>query len=56
MGERAPDLDTTPIAVIARLRRAHAYTDRTVHAVFAEYALTRLSFDVLASLRRIGAP
>lgn len=52
----APELDTTPIAVIARLGRAHAYTDRALNAVFAEYGLTRLSFDVLASLRRVGAP
>ncbi|HEX4098920.1 MAG TPA: MarR family transcriptional regulator [Pseudonocardiaceae bacterium] len=54
--KEAPELDTTPIAVIARLGRAHAYADRALHAVFAAYGLTRQSFDVLASLRRIGAP
>jgi DNA-binding MarR family transcriptional regulator len=52
--KEAPELDTSPIAVIARLGRAHAYVDRALHAVFAQYGLTRQSFDVLASLRRIG--
>lgn len=54
--KEAPELDTSPIAVIARLGRAHAYVDRALHAVFAQYGLTRQSFDVLASLRRIGTP
>ncbi len=51
-----PDLDTTPIAVIARLGRTHAYVDAALHALFAEHGLTRQGWDVLASLRRIGPP
>lgn len=51
-----PDLDTTPIGVIARLGRAQAYIDPALHSVFAEHGLTRASWDVLAALRRVGAP
>ena len=51
-----PDLDTGPIAVIARLGRAQAYIDPALDSVFAEYGLTRASWDVLAALRRVGAP
>jgi DNA-binding MarR family transcriptional regulator len=51
-----PDLDTWPVAVIARLGRAVAYLDAGINAAFAEYGLTRNSWDVLASLRRTGPP
>jgi DNA-binding MarR family transcriptional regulator len=51
-----PDLDLTPVAVIARLGRAAAYIDAGVNARLAEFGLTRGSWDVLASLRRDGPP
>jgi hypothetical protein len=51
-----PRLDTTPISVIARLGRAHAYVDPELHRLFAEQGLTRMGWDILASLRRIGPP
>src|SRR5439155_25154879 len=51
-----PDLDTSPVAVIARLGRATAYLDGGVNAQLAEFGLTREAWDVLASLRRAGPP
>jgi DNA-binding MarR family transcriptional regulator len=51
-----PDLDTSAVAVIARLGRATAYTDTGINARLAEFGLTREAWDVLASLRRTGPP
>ena len=51
-----PELDTGPIGIIARLGRAQAYIDPALDSVFAEYGLTRGPWDVLAALRRAGAP
>lgn len=51
-----PDLDPFPQAVIARLHRiALRLTDELV-AVYAEHGLGEGEFDVLATLRRQGAP
>jgi DNA-binding MarR family transcriptional regulator len=51
-----PDLDLEPLAVIARLGRAAALTDRALEEFFAEHGLSRALWDVLASLRREGRP
>jgi DNA-binding MarR family transcriptional regulator len=51
-----PELDTSPVAVVARIGRACALLDRGLNANFARYGLNRTAWDVLASLRRIGAP
>src|SRR5215469_1618512 len=51
-----PDLDTAPVAVIARLGRAAAYVDAGINAGLARFGLTREAWDVLASLRRAGPP
>jgi DNA-binding MarR family transcriptional regulator len=51
-----PDLDTSPIEIIARIGRAQAYLDPALDAVFAEHGLTRPAWDVLAALRRAGQP
>jgi DNA-binding MarR family transcriptional regulator len=51
-----PDLDTSPIGIIARLGRAQAYIDPALDSVFVEHGLTRRSWDVLAALRRTGRP
>jgi DNA-binding MarR family transcriptional regulator len=51
-----PDLDTSPVGVIARLGRVVAYVDAAVNAHLGELGLSRNSWDVLASLRRAGPP
>jgi DNA-binding MarR family transcriptional regulator len=51
-----PDLDVSPVAVIARLDRAVELIDESRDALLAEHGLNRALWDVLASLRREGAP
>lgn len=51
-----PDVDTTPIGVIARLGRVTAFIDAGVNSKLGEFGLTREGWDVLASLRREGPP
>ncbi len=51
-----PDLDVSPLQVIARLHRvANHLTDELV-AVYARHGLGEGDFDVLATLRRSGPP
>jgi DNA-binding MarR family transcriptional regulator len=52
----APELDLATVGVIARLGRVRAYIDRQLDETLGEYGLTRQSWDVLASLRRVGPP
>jgi DNA-binding MarR family transcriptional regulator len=54
--EVRPDLDTEPIAVVARLGRARAHLEHGLAELFAEHGLSRPAWDVLASLRRTGPP
>lgn len=51
-----PDLDTEPFALIGRLHRVGAELTRRITAVMAEFGLAEGEFDVLATLRRTGAP
>jgi DNA-binding MarR family transcriptional regulator len=51
-----PELDTQPLAVIARLGRAARYADQGLTEFFARHGLSRADWDVLASLRRGGPP
>jgi DNA-binding MarR family transcriptional regulator len=51
-----PDLDTSPIAVIARLGRARGYLEYGIDRHLDQFGLSRPAWDVLASLRRAGAP
>jgi DNA-binding MarR family transcriptional regulator len=51
-----PRLDTSPVAVVARIGRAGTLLDRGLNANFARFGLDRSSWDVLASLRRVGTP
>jgi DNA-binding MarR family transcriptional regulator len=51
-----PGLDTSPVAVVARIGRAGALLDRGLNTNFARFGLSRTDWDVLASLRRVGAP
>lgn len=51
-----PDLDVGPMAVIGRIHRVGEILDRRLREVFATEGLANGDFDVLASLRRSGAP
>ncbi len=51
-----PWLDTSPIAVVARIGRACALLDRGLNENFGRFGLNRTAWDVLAALRRVGAP
>jgi DNA-binding MarR family transcriptional regulator len=51
-----PDLDTSPIDVIARTGRLARYFDNALERLFATSGLRREHWDVLASLRRAGPP
>lgn len=51
-----PDLDASPMGLIGRLHRLADVLDAELRRVFAEQGLSDGDFDVLASLRRSGAP
>jgi DNA-binding MarR family transcriptional regulator len=50
---RRPDLDFSPVAVIARLARVRAHIDDQLQLVFAAHELTAPSFGVLVTLARV---
>jgi DNA-binding MarR family transcriptional regulator len=51
-----PDLDVTPQGLIGRLHRLGARLTEELVAVYGRYGLGEGEFDVLATLRRAGAP
>lgn len=51
-----PDLDVGPMGLIGRMGRIVHYLTREMDKTFATFGLTGASFDVLATLRRAGAP
>ena len=51
-----PDLDCTPMAPIGRLKRCAALLEARIEAGLAPFGLTLWEFDMLATLRRAGAP
>lgn len=51
-----PDIDTAPMALIGRLQRISMHLTSGMSNNFAKYKLNGASFDVLATLRRSGAP
>lgn len=51
-----PDLDTSPMEVLSRVTRLARYLDRQRRTAFARHRLESWEFDVLAALRRSGAP
>jgi DNA-binding MarR family transcriptional regulator len=51
-----PELDTGPMEVVGRLHRVGAILEEGLRPVFAEEGLGNGDFDVLATLRRAGAP
>ena len=51
-----PEYDLSPVQIIGRVSRIAEYVDRALEAKFEEFEISRASFDVLATLRRIGPP
>jgi len=51
-----PDLDVMPMGLLGRMNRLHSHLSRAVEKTLAEHGLNGPSFDVLATLRRAGAP
>src|SRR6188508_2234553 len=51
-----PDLDLAPVAVFSRISRLSRHLDLARRDAFAAYAIELWEFDVLAALRRTGAP
>nr|BEK70353.1 MarR family transcriptional regulator [Kitasatospora purpeofusca] len=51
-----PDLDVSPQAVIGRLHRLSGRLTEELCLVYGRYGLGEGEFDVLAALRRAGAP
>ena len=51
-----PDLDVEPLQVLSRLDRLAGVLGERRAAIFANHGLRRHEFDVLAALRRAGAP
>jgi len=54
--EARPDLDVSPQGVIGRLHRLAARLTEELVAVYGEFGLGEGEFDILATLRRAGAP
>ncbi|PJJ63746.1 MarR family winged helix-turn-helix transcriptional regulator [Compostimonas suwonensis] len=51
-----PDVDVAPQGVIGRLHRLAGFLDEELATVFRGHGLGEGDFDVLAALRRAGAP
>ncbi len=51
-----PDLDVSPMGLIGRTTRLANYLKKAIGKTFAEFGLNPGEFDVLATLRRTGAP
>ena len=51
-----PDLDLGPMEVLSRVSRVSRHLDVARRAAFAEHGIEQWEFDVLAALRRAGAP
>lgn len=54
--QERPDLDVAPMGTIGRVKRLNHTLMRAMEKTWAKYGLTDASFDVLATLRREGAP
>ncbi|SRR5260370_13837712 len=51
-----PDVDVSSIAVLSRVARIARYLERARHRALAELGTDGVTLDVLATLRRSGAP
>lgn len=54
--DELPDLDTEPMAILGRAYRLSNLVRPSIEATFASFGLDRGEFDVIATLRRSGAP
>ncbi|MBB3645232.1 DNA-binding MarR family transcriptional regulator [Rhizobium sp. BK619] len=54
--QERPDLDVEPMGLLGRLKRLGTHLGREVEAVLLKHGLSTSAFDVLATLRRAGAP
>ena len=55
-GRERPDLDARPMGVLGRISRLSRVLDKELKDFFAGHGLEFWEFDVLATLRRSGAP
>src|SRR6187200_531888 len=55
-GRERADLDLTPVEVFSRISRLARHLDLARRDAFSEHAIESWEFDVLAALRRAGAP
>ena len=51
-----PDLDCSPMGPIGRLKRCTLLLEPRIESAFIRHDLVRWEFDMLATLRRAGAP
>lgn len=51
-----PDLDVSPMGPIGRIKRCAVLLEERIEAEFAKFDLCMWEFDMLATLRRSGAP
>lgn len=51
-----PDLDPTPLAVVSRLLMLYKHLEQRTDLALSVHGMTLWQFDVLATLRRSGAP
>ena len=54
--EERPDVDVSPIGVVGRISRAARVLERGLQKEYARHGLQSWEFDILATLRRSGAP
>jgi DNA-binding MarR family transcriptional regulator len=55
-GRERPDLDVALMGIMGRLHRLATHLGREVEAVLLQHGLSSSAFDVMATLRRAGAP
>ena len=55
-GMEKPDLDLSPIEVMARIDRVSYHLDRELDRTYARFGLSHGGFEVLTALRRSGPP
>jgi DNA-binding MarR family transcriptional regulator len=51
-----PELDVSPMHIVARISRLSRILERRIEAVYEPYGLNQAQFGVLAALRRAGKP
>lgn len=55
-GRVLPELDVSPMEIIARISRLSRILEREADALYGDFGLNRALFGVLAALRRAGPP